>query len=100
MCILSVGLLECIKREVITPDRAEQWLFSPVIAYNMKKSEYSKAFKYALEFASETDAAKKALHKEVFEQCLKENQDMFINILKKMDKSNYSDLLHLKGLLD
>lgn len=60
LSIFAVGLLECLKRDLIDTERAEEWLFSPVTAYSMEKKDYSKQFLHAMEGASELDACRGA----------------------------------------
>ena len=97
MCILSIGLLESIKKKAISPSRAEQWLFSPVIAYSVKAEQYSKAFKDALELASETEAAS---HCSNFEHGLTDNQKLFLEIVQTIEKNNFNGISFLGGLMD
>lgn len=96
LSILSVGLLECIKKEVIDPFRAEQWLFSPVIAYSSKLKEYSDSFRYALDFASETYAAIKCNN---FEKSIDENLGMFFKIIEMIPKNKHEGKPLIEGII-
>lgn len=44
MAIFAIGLTQCLKQNLIDTERAEQWLFSPVVAHNLKRKGYDKNF--------------------------------------------------------
>ncbi len=89
LAIFSIGLIECIKRGVITTNRAESWLFSPVIAYSLSKHKlFSLKLRKALNFASEHDAASKF---PCFSESLDVNQNLFVNIVSNSVKENNTD---------
>ena len=76
--IFAIGLLECLKKNIIDTDRAEQWLFSPVVAYSIKK-DFSKQFIYAMEYASELDACKNS---EYYQDSIISAMNSFCEVLR------------------
>ena len=68
-----------IKNNIIDTDRAEQWLFSPVVAYSIKEKDFSKRFISAMQYASELDACKKS---EYYQDSIVSAANSFYAILK------------------
>ena len=101
MEIFSIGLLECLKEGLIDTCRAEQWLFSPVIAYSLKKENYSSQFIDAMKSASELDATKdtdyhlisidqaRKLFMDAFKTTIKQSIHPMDHILKKEELVEY-----------
>ena len=83
MAIFAIGLTQCLKQNLIDTERAEQWLFSPVVAHNLKGKGYDKKFLYAMEYASELDAAKR---EEFFLKSVKKAKKFFMQALDGIDK--------------
>ena len=97
MSLLSVGLIEALKRKIITPQRAEQWLFSPVLAYSLSSEKFGKDFKYAMEYASETEAA---AHCNCFEESLDFNENLFFQVIQNGFKDSFEGEQFIDGLAD
>ena len=77
--VFAIGLLECLKRNIIDTDRAEQWLFSPVVAYSIKEKDFSRQFISAMQYASELDACKES---EYYQESIISAANSFCEILK------------------
>ncbi len=95
--LLSIGLIDALKKKIITPQRAEQWLFSPVLAYSLASKEFSKELKYALEYASETDAASYCSNPE---KSLNFNQELFSKIIENVPKNSFDGKSFIEGIID
>lgn len=97
MSLLSVGLIEALKRKIITPQRAEQWLFSPVLAYSLSSEKFGKDFKYAMEYASETEAA---AHCNRFEESLNFNENLFFQVIRNSSENSFEGKPFIDGIVD
>ena len=92
MEIFSIGLLECLKEGVIDTCRAEEWLFSPVIAYSLKQYDFDQQFIEAMKNAAELDATKNSdYHLKSVDQVKK----LFICALKNAVKPSISSMDHI-----
>ena len=87
LSIFAVGLLECLKKDLIEIDRAEQWLFSPTVAYSMHEEDFSKQFIFAMEYASELDACKES---EYYQKSISDSEQIFCEVLKNNKKQSVS----------
>ena len=87
LSILAIGLLECLKKDIIDTNRAEQWLFSPVVAYSITKKDFSKQFISAMKYASELDACKNT---EFYQNSISESEQLFYDVLKNGIKQSVS----------
>lgn len=97
MTIFSLGLVECLEKNLIDSKRAEQWLFSPVIAYSLKTKKFSKKFIEAMKNASEIDAMVNA---DYYLKNLQEIKKIFIDSLQDLNKFPMdSSESFLKGLI-
>ena len=96
LSIVSIGLIVCIKKGVIDPMRAEQWLFSPIIAYSSNLKKYSESFRYALDFASETYAASQC---DNFDKSLNKNLELFFKIIEDRQQNNFDGRTFIEGLI-
>mgnify|MGYP000631566027 CR=1 FL=1 len=83
MSIFSIGLTQCLEQKLIDTKRAEQWLFSPIVAHNIKKEGYDKKFLYAMEYASELDATKGT---DYFLSSVKTAQKLFMEVLEEINR--------------
>ena len=87
LSIFAVGLLECLKKDLINIDRAEQWLFSPAVAYSMNEKDFSKQFIFAMQYASELDACKGS---EYYQKSISASERFFCEVLKNDVKQSVS----------
>jgi len=85
--IFAIGLLECLKNDLIDVDRAEQWLFSPVAALSMSEEKFSKQFIDAMKYASELDACRNS---DYYQKSVFTSEQLFYEALKSGDKSHTS----------
>ena len=83
MTIFSLGLVESLENSLIDSKRAEQWLFSPVIAYSLKSKQFSQKFIEAMKNASEIDAM---VNSGYYLKNLQEIKKLFIDVLKDLNK--------------
>lgn len=98
MAIFAIGLTQCLKQNLIDTERAEQWLFSPVVAYNIKRKGYNKKFLHAMEYASELDAVKGESY---FLKSVKTTKKLFMQALKEIDKISIDSGEHIiEGLCE
>lgn len=97
MTIFSLGIVESLEKNLIDSKRAEQWLFSPVIAYSLKTKKFSQKFIDAMKNATEIDAMVNA---EYYLKNLREIKSLFIEVLKDLNKIPMdSSESFLKGLI-
>lgn len=97
MSIFSIGLIECLQNELIDTNRAEQWMFSFVLAYSLKKKDFSKKFINAMKHASEIDAMKNA---EYYSKNIQEIKELFIESLRSYKKLQVpNDRVFFDGLI-
>lgn len=86
--IFSIGLLDCLLKNVIDAERAEKWLFSPVIAYSLKNDKFSQCLIDAMQCASEIDAMEGA---DYYEDELKNIKKKFIDAVKNVVKNSLDE---------
>ena len=79
LSIFAIGLLECMKKDLIDSGRAESWLFSPVVAFSAKEDDFSKQFIAAMDYASELDACRGS---EYYQSSIFTAQQQFCEVLK------------------
>jgi hypothetical protein len=98
MSIFAIGLTQCLEQKLIDTKRAEQWLFSPMVAYNLKSEGYDKKFLYAMEYASELDATRDA---DYFLNSVKTAQKLFTEVLNEINKVTIASGEHIiEGLCE
>ena len=85
--IFAIGLLECLKNGLIDVDRAEQWLFSPVVALSMSEEKFSKQFIDAMKYASELDACRNS---DYYQKSILIAEQLFYEALKNGTKESSS----------
>ena len=93
MEIFSIGLLECLKEQLIDTARAEQWLFSPVIAYSMHKPGFNKPLIEAMRFASELNAVEPI--SDYYTESLQQARALFIKALQNTEKQPFNPMDHI-----
>lgn len=91
MNIFAIGLTCCLERGLIDTSRAEQWLFSPVYALNMKREPYSDKFLFAMEYASELDATRGTAY---YAKSVLTARDLFCGALEQLKQLPYDKREH------
>lgn len=96
LSIFAIGLLECLKKNLIDTGRAEQWLFSPVIAYSLKEENFSRQFIDAMQYASELDACKESNY---YQNSISSSAELFCDVLKN-DTNQFASTSPQKMMVD
>ena len=84
--IMGLGLLKCIRENIVDYWIAWDWLFNLRNQDILQKYKQSKKVKNAIELATELDAAKKVLSTELYEKSISEIEEIFIKHIAKSVK--------------
>ena len=91
LAIFSIGLTHCLEKDLMPPLRAENRLFSPVLAYSLNEEMVSEETIKAFDFASEVEACYGASY---YEKSVVEARNKFVEIVKKSANENYPEVSH------
>ncbi|MDR1113164.1 MAG: hypothetical protein LBL18_05350 [Bacteroidales bacterium] len=82
LSVFGIGLAYCVEAGLIDTIRAEEWLFSPNLAYSLKTKMVSKGCIHAMKYASELDATKGS---DYYMKSVLEAKKLFMDNLKKLN---------------